>query len=207
MRVIAGSARGRLLRGPDSPATRPTSDVVRGAIFSMLDAEAYRRGFEPDEEGRFALGVAWPRVLDLYAGTGAFGVEALSRGALYADLVDQHGHACRVAQANLVSTRLDAQGIVHCTQVSQALTRLPGPYDLVFADPPYDETGAVEHLARALARPGLLAPSAVGILEQRSTAPEIESVGPFTVLRSRRHGGTRVSLLGLPQPVALMGEA
>ncbi len=100
MRVIAGSARGRPLRAPSGEGTRPTADKIKGVIFSMLDAEAMRRGFEPepdDEErdGRFAMGVAWPRVLELYAGSGGLSIEALSRGCERADLVESNAAARR----------------------------------------------------------------------------------------------------------------
>src|SRR6516162_2790230 len=87
VRVISGTARGRHLRA--APETRPTADLVKGAIFSMLEALAYKRGFEPDEEGDFAAAVAWPRVLDLFAGSGGLGIEALSRGAQSAQFVEQ----------------------------------------------------------------------------------------------------------------------
>src|SRR3981081_2853948 len=88
MRVIAGTARGRLLRAADK--TRPTADLVKGAIFSMLEALAYKRGFEPDEEGNLAAALAWPRALDLFAGSGGLGIEALSRGAQFADFFEEN---------------------------------------------------------------------------------------------------------------------
>src|SRR6267378_3013521 len=69
MRVISGTARGRPLRA--APETRPTADLIKGAIFSMLEALAYKRGFEPDEDGNLAAALAWPHVLDLFAGSGA----------------------------------------------------------------------------------------------------------------------------------------
>src|ERR671928_613887 len=102
MRVISGSARGRHLRA--AGATRPTADLIKGAIFSMLEALAYKRGFEPDLDGNFAAGLAWPRVLDLFAGSGALGIEALSRGARWADFVEQDREAARAIAANLRST-------------------------------------------------------------------------------------------------------
>src|SRR5262245_64153570 len=99
MRVISGTARGRPLRA--TRETRPTADLIKGAIFSMLEALAYKRGFEPDEDGNFAAMLAWPRVLDLYAGSGALGIEALSRGAAFAEFVDQDREAARIIEANL----------------------------------------------------------------------------------------------------------
>ncbi len=99
MRVISGTARGRHLRA--APETRPTADVIKGAIFSMLEALAYKRGFEPNEEGDLAAALAWPKVLDLFAGSGALGVEALSRGAKSAEFVEQDREAARVIASNL----------------------------------------------------------------------------------------------------------
>ena len=87
MRVIAGTARGRTLHAAEG--TRPTSDLIKGAIFSMLEALAYKRGFEPDAEGTLAAALAWPRALDLFAGSGALGIEALSRGSRSADFIER----------------------------------------------------------------------------------------------------------------------
>ena len=103
MRVIAGTARGRPLQAPGRAPTRPTADKIKGVIFSMLEAEALKRGFEPepadeDSDGRFAAAVAWPRVLELYAGSGALAIEALSRGAQHADLVDSSRDARQTLQ-------------------------------------------------------------------------------------------------------------
>src|SRR5581483_8943357 len=96
MRVIAGAARGRPLQAPKSPATRPTSDLVRGAIFSMLETR----------------GAWFTRVLDLYAGTGAMGIEALSRGAERAVFVERDRAACAVITANLEKTGLSSNGTI-----------------------------------------------------------------------------------------------
>src|SRR6185312_13879217 len=105
MRVISGAARGRPLRA--APETRPTADLIKGAIFSMLEALAYKRGFEPDEDGNFAASLAWPRVLDLYAGSGGVGIEALSRGATFAEFVEQDREAARILVSNLRGAGLD----------------------------------------------------------------------------------------------------
>ena len=127
MRVIAGSARGRPLRAPASQRTRPTADKIKGVIFSMLEAEAYRRGFQPEpddeeREGRFAAAVAWPRVLELYAGSGALAIEALSRGAERADLVESESAARKVIAENLRRTGLDRRAAVHGTTSRAAVS-------------------------------------------------------------------------------------
>jgi 16S rRNA (guanine(966)-N(2))-methyltransferase RsmD len=120
MRVIAGRVKGHHLQAPRGMDTRPTSDKVREAVFAMLG-------------DRFADG----RVLDLFAGTGALGIEALSRGASDAVFVERRPPACQVIRANLKHTRLEDQSKVLCAPVERLLPRLDGPFDLVLLDPPY----------------------------------------------------------------------
>src|SRR5579884_3239782 len=140
MRVIAGSARGRPLQIPKSD-TRPTTDKVKGAIFSMLEAEAMRRGYEPTtrEEGgevQFAATAAWPTWLDLYAGSGALGIEALSRGAERADFVERDPEARKVIAANLARTRLAARGHVLAISAERLFAAPEARYDVVLLDLP-----------------------------------------------------------------------
>src|SRR6476660_3702412 len=94
VRVISGTARRRNLRA--AATTRPTADLIKGVIYSMLEALAYKRGFEPDEDGNLAAALAWPHVLDLVAGSGGLGIEALSRGAQFAEFVEQDRAAARI---------------------------------------------------------------------------------------------------------------
>ena len=206
MRVIAGSARGRPLRAPATAATRPTGDKIKGVIFSMLEAEAYRRGFEPataagddSAEGRFAAAVAWPRVLELYAGSGALAIEALSRGAGRADIVEPSSAARKAIAANLARTGLAARATI-CPMTSEAaVSTLPGPYDLILLDPPYDEPGVPALLGRLVAR-RVVDPSAVAVWEHRRTAGPPDEIGdPGAPLGWRRaktnaHGTAAVSL-------------
>src|SRR3972149_4574026 len=133
MRVIAGRAKGHRLAGPPSRATRPTSDLVRGAIFSALAS----------------MGVDLSRTLDLYAGSGALGIEALSRGAQRCDFVERDVRACASIRQNLSKTGFAGQGEVLCLPAERALPRLEGPYTLVLADPPYalEAAPALELLA------------------------------------------------------------
>jgi 16S rRNA (guanine966-N2)-methyltransferase len=148
VRVISGTARGRPLRATAS--TRPTADLIKGAIFSMLEALAYKRGFEPDQDGNLAAALAWPRVLDLFAGSGALGIEALSRGARSAEFIEQDRDAVRVIQANLRSTGLEDRARVHQAPVEVALRRVQAPIDLVLLDPPYEAAKALEAAVAAL---------------------------------------------------------
>ena len=206
MRVIAGSAHGRPLVAPPPSKSpiRPTGDKVKGAIFSMLEAEALRRGIEnepdtEDREGRFAAAVAWPRVLDLYAGSGALAIEALSRGATRADLVDTSADARRAISANLAKTGLNDRATVHAISSERAVSTIRGPYDLILLDPPYDAEGVWLVLQQVVSR-GLLAPSGVLIWEhaQKTEPPdritEATSEIGLQLLRTRRHGAASVSL-------------
>src|SRR5438552_13108932 len=116
LRVISGTAKGRRLTAPRNPALRPTSDRVKEAIFSMLDAKTMQRDS--------ALPFAFPRVLDLYAGSGGLGIEALSRGATYVDFVEQDRIAAAAIRENLARTGLEAGARLHVTSVEKALSHL-----------------------------------------------------------------------------------
>ena len=121
MRVVGGRAKGRRLRGTLTSAARPTTERVRAAIFNILRPELFLDG----------------RVLDLYAGSGSLGIEALSRGAGWADFVEQNRRQCEVIRGNLANTGFDSQAQTYCADVEKYLTALPGPYRLVLMDPPY----------------------------------------------------------------------
>jgi 16S rRNA (guanine966-N2)-methyltransferase len=187
-------ARGRPLRA--APETRPTADLIKGAIFSMLEALAYKRGFEPDDEGNLAASLAWPRVLDLFAGSGGLGIEALSRGAQSAEFVESDRDAARIIQSNLRATDLEERARVHHTPVDVALRRVRGPVDLVFLDPPYADTHALEDTLKSLGSSSLLMPTSVVVLEQSAAASAPESVADLKLSNTRRHGRTRISLYG-----------
>ncbi|MBX6342164.1 MAG: RsmD family RNA methyltransferase, partial [Thermomicrobiaceae bacterium] len=130
MRVISGSARGRPLKAPRGMTTRPMADKIREAAYSMLAS----------------MGVEPHRVLDLYSGSGSVSIEALSRGAEWADLVDQSAAACAVARDNLRTTGFADRAAVHQTTVAAFLSRARGPYDFVILDPPYADPHIVDTL-------------------------------------------------------------
>jgi 16S rRNA (guanine966-N2)-methyltransferase len=164
----------------------------------MLEAEAYKRGFEPGEDGTFGSALAWPRVLDLFAGSGALAAEALSRGAQRADLVEQDLDAVRAIEANLRTTGLFDRATVHRLPADVAVSRLRGPYDVVFLDPPYHDDVACQKALDALDSASLLAPTSVVVLEQAASAQPPVQVGPLPLFRDRTHGKTRISLYALP---------
>lgn len=148
MRVIAGQYRGRRLLGPPrGAAARPTSDRVREALFSIVGDRA---------DGA--------RVLDLFAGTGALGIEALSRGAAHATFVESDRGMCETIQTNLETLEVGPRAAVLKRDVRRALAQVTGPFDLVFVDPPYGHLLEREALA-GLVKGGLLAPGALVVVE------------------------------------------
>jgi 16S rRNA (guanine966-N2)-methyltransferase len=133
------------------------------------------------------------RVLDLYAGSGALGIEALSRGAEHADFVDQDAGSCAAIRNNLRYSGMEGQSLVRCTPAGRALRSLESEYDLVFVDPPYAAAG-LEELLGQVAVSHLLSPGAVVVVfhSSRSTLPsQYDGLG---LLKERRHGDTTVSI-------------
>lgn len=203
LRVIAGEARGRPLRAPKNAPTRPTADLIRGVIFSMLEAEAFKRDYELDDDGNMASGQAWPRVLDLYAGSGALGIEALSRGARHAEFVERDAEAVRALEANLRTLGYADRAVVHKRGAEHAVRGLRGPFDAIFLDPPYDDLVSLAATLDALADASLLSDTGVVVLEQAAETTPPQQVGPLPLRDSRKHGRTRVSLYASPRAARL----
>ncbi len=176
MRIIAGTWRGRALVAPPGEATRPTADRVREALFSMLTS---RLG---DFDGL--------RVADLYAGTGALGLEALSRGAAHATFVENDKAAVMALRANILKCDADLVSTV-LQQPVQAIGRAPLPFDLLLLDPPYGEGHALPALAR-LIEYGWVAPHALVSVE--TAKGEVLDPPGFTLDTVRAHGKARLHL-------------
>lgn len=171
MRIIAGSRKGHRIAAPKGLATRPTSDRVREAAFNLIGP------------------LDGASVLDLFAGSGALGLEALSRGAGRAVFVESDRDACRTLNANLDKLRL-AGARVLCQDVLRFLATDRGRYDLILLDPPYDR---VEELEERLAArlPALLAEDGLLVYETSSRQqPEL----PLAERTSRRYGSVRLTL-------------
>jgi 16S rRNA (guanine966-N2)-methyltransferase len=170
VRVVAGSFKGRRLATPKGTRTRPTADRVREALFSMLGD------------------VSGARVLDLYAGSGALGIEALSRGADGAVFVERDPRAVAAIERNLAAVGVDAT--VARQDVLRFLARAEGTFDLVFCDPPYD---SASRLAGSLAErlPALTAEDARIVTESDKRNP---LQLPFPLLTDRTYGGTRIAI-------------
>jgi 16S rRNA (guanine966-N2)-methyltransferase len=177
MRVTGGAMRGLTLVAPRGLDTRPTSDRVREAIFSIL----------------FSMNADLTRVLDLYAGTGAMAIEALSRGAGFADLVERAPAACAAIRQNLERARVQQRARLHCADVRRVLSRLgDASFTLVFGDPPYADPQAPVVL-ETLGASGLLAPGAIVVLEHAHGRPPPPQVGALALESDRRYGGTGVA--------------
>lgn len=175
MRVIAGSARGVPLVAPRDPGTRPITDRVKETLFAILGDRV------PDA-----------RMLDLYAGSGAIGIEALSRGAARAAFVERARKAREALERNLDATKLRDDATVHAADVESFLaTTDGGPWDIAVLDPPYEVRAIVAPL-RALVPH--LAPGAVVVVKHfwRTEIPAVPGLAPF---RDRRFGETMLSLL------------
>jgi 16S rRNA (guanine966-N2)-methyltransferase len=178
VRVVAGRLGGRRLRSVPGGATRPTSDRVREALFAVLGER-----------------VAGARVLDLFAGTGALAIEALSRGARSAVLVEQAAPAVAVIRANLDTLGLGGVATVRRTRAETFLRgQRDGPFDLVFLDPPYAvPVGLLAGLLARLAR-GALAPGAVVVVEAAARAEPPPWPPGLLPERPRRYGDTALHL-------------
>jgi 16S rRNA (guanine(966)-N(2))-methyltransferase RsmD len=177
-RIVAGELGGRRLAVPPGSGTRPTSDRVREALFSALEA---------------TTGLAGCRFADLYAGSGAVGLEALSRGAEHVLLVESDPRAARVVRDNLAALRAVPAARLVTGRVAQVLAAGPdgGPYDVVFADPPYAVPDTeITALLAALVDRGWLAPEAVVVLERASRGAAPHWPDGLTGERSRRYGET-----------------
>jgi 16S rRNA (guanine966-N2)-methyltransferase len=157
-RIIAGSLRGRVLRAPRGRRTRPTSSRVREAIFDVL-------AHHPTH----AHDLADARVLDLFAGSGALGIEALSRGAAAAHFVERDRSALQTLRQNLDALGLAARAVVWPLEAQRAVTRLGAEgarFDVLLLDPPYADTRATAAILEAVTAAELPAPGAVLVLER-----------------------------------------
>jgi 16S rRNA (guanine966-N2)-methyltransferase len=177
MRVIGGIAKGFPLRGPDTLATRPATDLVRGAIFSMLEG----------------LADNWSLVLDLFSGTGAMGIEALSRGAGWVDFVDRQKRCCVIIKQNLAKTKLEANGHVYCCDVNKAIGFLDKEYDIIIMDPPYPDTTIGEFIEK-VANSRLAGPRTVVVVTHSPHLTLESGYGPLKMIKERRHGDSVIAI-------------
>jgi 16S rRNA (guanine966-N2)-methyltransferase len=184
MRIVSGSFRGKPLAAPKGEATRPTSDRARQAIFNILEHAAW------------SPGVRDIRVIDLFAGSGALGFEALSRGAAFSLFVETDEAARGAIRENVEAMSLFGATRVHRRDATD-LGLIPAgdgpPFELAFLDPPYGQ-GLGERALASLAAGGWLAPGAIAVFERGANEPDVGAPG-FEVLDARDYGAARVHFL------------
>ena len=172
MRVAGGNEKGRRLKGAVSSGTRATTERVRAAIFNILDPRQYQGG----------------RVLDLFAGSGSLGIEALSHGASSADFVEWDRRQSAVITTNLETTGFTSQSHVHRLDVMQALLTLPGNYNLVLLDPPYKMAGLDGLLGKIASQERLVVDGGVVIAGHSKREDLKERYGPLRLTSHRQYG-------------------
>lgn len=175
-RIVGGLAGGRRLRVPTT--ARPTTDRVREALFNVLAARCDLDGL---------------RVLDLYAGSGALGLEALSRGAASVLFIEQDRRAAEVITGNVATVGLPGATVRRGSVAAVLASGAAAPVDLVLADPPYDVAAAdVESILHSLRRCGWVGAGAMVVVERPASAPELSWPPGWAVWPVRRYGDTRL---------------
>jgi 16S rRNA (guanine966-N2)-methyltransferase len=178
MRIVSGEARGRKLRAPKSQGiTRPMADKIKEALFSVLAS----------------LGVEYDRVLDLYAGSGGIGIEALSRGASWCDFVDRDSHAVRAIRENLEHVGFGDRGRIHQVPVLTAIRNAREPYDMVTFDPPYADPDIISTLD-ALSLSNAVRDGTIVAVGHSPRVDLPERIGRLVKLRGRCHGDSCFSV-------------
>lgn len=176
MRVITGTARGRRLKELQGNDTRPTTDKVKEGMFNILQF---------DIEGR--------KVLDLFAGTGQLGIEALSRGAEHATFVEQRNDAVRLIRENLEVCDFTGVSRVVTGEALGFLSSVREKYDLIFLDPPYDSELAEKAIAH-IARHDLLAPHGIIMVETDKDKQLPALSAPYSIYREYRYGRIKLTV-------------
>lgn len=172
MRIVSGSARGRRLKAPPNESkTRPMADKIKEALFGSLAS----------------FGVQPERILDLYAGSGSVGIEALSRGGEWCDFVDRDRIAVQTIRDNLRNTGFETQGTVHHTAIESFLGGVREPYDFVILDPPYADPAILDTLER-LSRSAAVQDGTIVVIGHWPRLEMPDDIGLLSKLRGRCHG-------------------
>lgn len=184
MRVIAGKYKGRKLNSPDDYSVRPTTDKVKEAMFSILTNELYGA-----------------RVLDLFAGTGGLGIEALSRGAEYCLFADSSRKSLEILRSNLEHCKIEEEIRIKAGDYRKVLKNLAGriedgfeePFDIILLDPPYDG-GYMDEIFALIAEGRLLADDGMIVAEHRKEEDLPEEFHGFVKVKERRYGVVKLSI-------------
>lgn len=177
MRVIAGKAKGHQLKAPKLLTTRPATDLVRGAIFSILANMTDN----------------WGQVLDLFSGSGALGIEALSRGAGQVDFVEREPRCCAIIRENLAKTKLTAQAHVYCCSVEKALTFLDKEYNIILIDPPYADR-SIGNVLTKLANSRLVGKDSIVVVTHSPHLTLETTYAQLNFVKEHRHGDSCIAI-------------
>ena len=177
MRVITGTAKGHRLKFPKGTTTRPATDLVRGAVFSILET----------------LTDDWKQVLDLFSGSGAMGIEALSRGAGWVDFIEREPRCCGIIKQNLEKTRLAERAHVHCCSVAKAITFLDKEYNIIIMDPPYSDS-TIGNLITELATSRLIGTDTIVVVTHSPRLSLDSTYAPLNRIKEHRHGDSCIAV-------------
>jgi 16S rRNA (guanine966-N2)-methyltransferase len=177
MRVIAGKAKGHRLKFPKGTTTRPATDLVRGAIFAILEN----------------ITSNWAQVLDLFSGSGALGIEALSRGAGWVDFVESEPRCCGIIKENLEKTKLADQAHIYCRDVSRAVSFLDKEYNIILMDPPYSNP-SIGNLITQLANSRLVGMNTTVVVTHSPRRPLNSTYATLGLIKEHRHGDSCISI-------------
>ena len=177
MRIIAGEAKGHQIKVPRGTVVRPATDLVRGAIFSILET----------------ITSDWAQVLDLFAGSGALGIEALSRGAGWVDFVEREPRCCAIIKQNLEKTKFGTQAHIYCCSVSKAISFLDEEYNIILMDPPYSDT-SIGNLVTQLATSRLVGTGSTVVVTHSSHLPLSSTYATLNLIKERRHGDSCIAI-------------
>ncbi|MBU2608979.1 MAG: 16S rRNA (guanine(966)-N(2))-methyltransferase RsmD [Chloroflexi bacterium] len=178
MRVITGKAKGQHLKVAKGNITRPATDLVRGAIFSILETSTTGD---------------WSQVLDLFSGSGALGIEALSRGAGWVDFVEREPRCCAIIKQNLENTRLSAQAHVYCCSVAKALSFLDKEYNIILMDPPYADT-SIGRMVTRVADSRLVGADTTVVVTHSPHLSLAPTYATLNLIKERRHGDSFIAI-------------
>ncbi|MBA7635982.1 Ribosomal RNA small subunit methyltransferase D [subsurface metagenome] len=178
MRVIAGQAKGHRLKVAKGTNIRPATDLVRGAIFSILETTA------PGD---------WELVLDLFAGSGALGIEALSRGGEWVDFVEREPRCCDIIRQNLEKVKLAGKSHIYCCSVAKAISFLDKEYSIILMDPPYSDS-SIGNLVTQLATSKLVGTKTTVVVTHSPHLPLNSTYATLSLIKERRHGDSCIAV-------------
>ena len=177
MRIITGTAKGQQIKSPRGVHLRPTSELTRSMIFSILES----------------MNADWSLVLDIYAGTGSLGLEALSRGAGWVDFVEQDPKCCAAINENLSHAGFSDRACVYCMAAMKAISALKKRYGIVVMGPPYRDKAFLQ-VVENLAASTLVAQGSTIVAEHSYHLPLASRYGEFSLIKERKHGDTCISI-------------